>query len=300
MTALVTGLAVAALVVGTAAAGRAAVRAATRARAAARLAAGRSRSGPGRSAWLRSPPAWVRSRLAAADVGADGPVLWTSLLGAIALAVPVAALIAGPGLAVVVAVALVAGPLVALSLNADRRDGRLEAALPEVLEGMARSLRSGASLRMALGEAASAAGGTLAGDLRSVTGAVGGGAPMPVALEGWAERRPLTGVRLAVAAVGLGAETGGASARALDGVAETLRGRLAVAAEVRSLSSQARLSGLVITLAPVVFSGLAAMADARTADFLFRTPLGLGCLVVGLGLDAVAAVWMARLCRVDA
>jgi tight adherence protein B len=233
-------------------------------------------------------------------VGGDASVLWTSFLVAVALVVPVAALAAGPGLAVVGAVALVAGPLVALTLNADRRDRRLEAALPEVLEGMARSLRSGASLRLALGEASSGASGALAVDLRGVAGAVTGGAPLPQALEGWAVRRPLTGVRLAVAAVGLGAETGGASARALDGVAETLRGRLAVAAEVRSLSSQARLSGLVIALAPVAFSGLATLTDARTADFLFRTPLGLACLVVGLGLDAVAAVWMARLSRVDA
>jgi tight adherence protein B len=73
-----------------------------------------------------------------------------------------------------------------------------------------------------------------------------------------------------------------------------------VAAEVRALSSQARLSGLVIAAAPLVFSGLASVTDARTAEFLFRTPPGLACLVAGLGLDACAAAWMARLCRVDA
>jgi len=82
-------------------------------------------------------------------------------------------------------------------------------------------------------------------------------------------------------------------------VAETLRGRLAVAAEVRALSSQARLSGLVIALAPLVFSALATATDARTADFLFRRPIGLACLVAGLGLDACAAAWMVRVCRVE-
>jgi tight adherence protein B len=182
----------------------------------------------------------------------------------------------------------------------DRRDRRLEGRLPEALEGVARGLRSGASLRLALGEAAGAVTGALAGDLRAVVSAAEGGAPLARALDGWVDRRPLPGVRLAVATLGLGAETGGAQARALDGVAETLRGRLAVAAEVRALSSQARLSGLVIALAPVVFCGLATATDARTAQFLFRTPLGLGCLVLGLGLDACAAVWMVRLARVDA
>ena len=86
------------------------------------------------------------------------------------------------------------------------------------------------------------------------------------ALDGWAERRPLPSVRLGVAALALAAETGGASARAVDGVAETIRGRLAVGAEVRALSAQARLSALVIVLAPLAFSALAVASDGGTAD----------------------------------
>lgn len=294
------GLAVASalLVLATAGALRAAVRSSVRSRATVRL-DGSSAAPSGGPAWLLTPPPWVRVRLDRADVGASAAVLWTAAVAALAGGVPLAALLGGPGLAVVLGLALAGGPLLALSLTADRRDRRLEGGLPEVLEGVARALRSGASLRLALGEAVPATAGALGADLRAVVLAADGGVPLAVALDGWVDRRPLPGVRLAVATLGLGAETGGAQARALDGVAETLRGRLAVAAEVRALSSQARLSGLVIALAPVVFSGLAAATDGRTADFLFRTPVGLACLVAGLGLDACAASWMVRLCRVD-
>ena len=45
---------------------------------------------------------------------------------------------------------------------------------------------------------------------------------------------------------------------------------------------------------------LAAGGDEATADFLFRTPVGLGCLTAGLALDGLAAWWMARLTRIDA
>jgi tight adherence protein B len=107
-------------------------------------------------------------------------------------------------------------------------------------------------------------------------------------------------VSLAVAALCLGADTGGAQARAVDGVAMTIRSRLAVAGEVRALASQARVSALVIAVSPVAFGAFAAATDRRSAGFLFRTPLGLSCLVAGLALDAVAAAWMARITRVAA
>lgn len=255
--------------------------------------------GPGvlRAAVL-PPPAWLPARLAAAAVPVDPAVGWTGWLALSAVLVALAAA-AGPALAVVALAASAGLPAVALVVLGGRGDRALEAALPESLEGVARSLRSGGSLRQAVGEAAGSVGGVLAHDLSRVAAEVAAGAPLASALGAWEQRRPLPGVRLAVAALALGAETGGAHARAVDGVAETLRSRLAVAGEVRALSSQARASALVIVLAPLCFSGFAAVTDERTAAFLFRTPLGLLCLLGGLALDTTGAVWMHRLSRVD-
>jgi len=208
--------------------------------------------------------------------------------------------VAGLGLALVTLLAVTVGPYAVLTSIGGRRDRIVEANLPEALEAVARSLRSGASLHLAVGEAAGAVTGILGQDLAHVAVEAAYGTPLSHALVEWERRRPLPGVRLAVAALGLGAETGGAQGKAVDGVAETIRNRLAVAGEVRALSSQARYSGMVIALAPLGFSALASMADERTAEFLLRTPLGLACLLGGIGLDAVAALWMHRLAQVEA
>jgi tight adherence protein B len=178
-----------------------------------------------------------------------------------------------------------------------RRERAIEHALPDALDAIARSLRSGASLRLAIGEAAA---GPLADDLGRVARDAADGVPLGVALDAWAAARPLPGVRLATAALGLGAETGGASAQAVDGVAATLRVHLAIAGEVRALSSQARMSALVIVLAPIAFTLLATSTDGRTARFLFATPFGWLCLALGLGLDAVGWLWMRRITGVVA
>src|SRR5688500_15474906 len=115
--------------------------------------------------------------------------------------------------------------------NADRT---IERELPNVLDGVARSLRSGSSLRQAIDEACVSARGALGRDLSHVRRALAAGAPLTDALSRWAADRPLPGVRLAVAALSLGAETGGASAQAVDGVTATIRTNLAIAGEVRA------------------------------------------------------------------
>jgi tight adherence protein B len=181
-----------------------------------------------------------------------------------------------------------------------RRERHLESSLPDALDAVARSLRSGGSLRNAVAEAASAVRGPLHDDLVAVGRDVRDGESLTDALARWAEARPLAGVRLATAALSLGAETGGASAQAVDGVAATLRTNLGIAGEVRALSSQARLSALVIVLAPIAFSFLAATSDGSTATFLLRTPFGWLCLAIGLGLDAIGWLWMRRLTTVVA
>lgn len=249
---------------------------------------------------LPPPPRALVRGLTAAGVTLDGRAVWGSWLATGALMAVAALVVGGPGLVVVAVLTSTVGPLVGLRMAAGRADRLLEDALPDALEAMARALRSGASLRQAVGEAAEATTGILGHDLGGVAHEVHHGRSLVSALDQWAQARPLPGVRLATSALGLGAETGGAQARALDGVAATLRSRQAVGREVRALSSQARLSGVVITLAPLGFSALAAVSDDRTASFLLTTPLGLACLTGGITLDGVAALWMHRLSRIDA
>lgn len=244
----------------------------------------------------RPAPQWLAGALADLDVATDPAVVWRAWAAAVVAAPLAAFAFAGPGLAVLTLVVVAAGPPAAWRANRGRRDARLAATLPIALEAVARSLRSGATLARAVGEAGAAVPGRIGSDLldvarsAEVTGVV-------EALETWGRRRPLPGIRLAVAALCLGAETGGAQARAVDGVAVTLRQRLGTAAEARALASQARASAAVIAVAPLVFCALASATDPGVGSFLFRSGAGLAVLAVGLTLDAVGALWMARLTR---
>jgi tight adherence protein B len=217
------------------------------------------------------------------------------VLGCVLLAV--VALVAGPRPAAALAVAGCVRPIsVRLRRPAARR--RLRAAqLPPALERLATSLRSGASLPLALAEAATATDPPLGPELAAVAEATRRGRPMVAGLDEWSAHHGDAGTRLAATALALAAVVGSAPARAVDGVAASLRDRLDLDAERRALGAQARASALVLALAPVAFAAVLIAGDASAARFLLATPGGWACMIAGAGLDALGAWWMARLTR---
>lgn len=246
-----------------------------------------------------APPGWLPARLADAGLAVTPGRAWSAWIAGAVVLTGWAAIAGGAATVVLAAVAVCAGPCLGWRLVRHRGAAGVEAALPAAVEAVAAGLRSGASLRQAVAEAAVATPGLLGSDLAQVAAATERGAGLVAALEGWADRRRLPGVRLAVAALCLCAETGGAAAQAVDAVAATLRQRLAAQAEARALATQARLSAAVIAVAPVAFCALSAAADPRASAFLLRTRMGLVLLTAGLALDAAGALWMARLTRVE-
>jgi tight adherence protein B len=188
-----------------------------------------------------------------------------------------------------------AGRLVPRRWRERREQRAFELGLPGVLEAMAGHLRSGASLRVALLDAVDAAPPSAAAAMSALAGPVASGAPLVDAVAAWASGHDDASTRLAAAAIGLAATTGGAPARSLDAVAATLRDRIAVAGDIRAASAQARLSTAVVGAAPLAFAVFAGGLDPRTVGFLVTTPVGLVCLGAGIGLDVLGLLWMRHL-----
>ena len=248
------------------------------------------------------------ARLAAEVEALDLPVDSARLVAALPAAALVAAVLAFALLGasgVVLLVATAAVSVLARRRSAPRRlAAATEHALPGVLDGIARHLRAGGSLAQAIATTQpppSAPDLVASWDrLTALVPVIG----VTAALDDWCRGDATTTTRpppprsigLAAAALSLAATTGGSPARAIDGVAATLRSRLAVADEIRALSSQARASAAVIALAPIVFGLLAGLSDPRARSFFASAP-GLALLALGLALDALGAAWMARLCR---
>ena len=183
--------------------------------------------------------------------------------------------------------------------RADRAQRQADRDLPDALEHVARALRGGASLTVAVREATPHSDSALAPSWQrlAVTATDEGVAH---AARRWATSTPdSSSTELAAAGLAIAATAGGSQARALDSVAMTLRQRASLDAELRAQSSQARASAFLIATSPLVFMAIASGLEPRYLGFLLTTPPGLACLGAGLVLDVAGFAWMGRITRVE-
>lgn len=199
-------------------------------------------------------------------------------------------------------VAAVLGVLVALAAptlvrRARRRrvESRYDDQLLAMLRSLARSLRSGATLRVALHEATGGVTGPVGRDLALLVDDLDDG--VADALRRWSIRRPSPSVQLVAGGLALGYATGGITAVVVDSLADNIRLRLEGRDETSALAAQATLSAVILAAAPLGFMVLGAVGGSRSSRFLLERPLGRVCLAVGLLLDAGSLLWMLRMVR---
>ena len=247
----------------------------------------------------RRVPPFLRERLAEALEAAAIAATPESALEVWGCAVVIAAVVGAgvsPVASAVLGVVVAVGLPVALGAAGARRDRLVVAAVPDTLELVGAELRTGGTVPIAIAAIADRDG-PLADNLTRVQSRVGLGASLDDALRAWARERPVFGVDAAAGALALSTRVGGQAAEALDGLAASLRERLAVAAEARSLSAQARYSAWVIGLLPVGWFVVTAVADPHSLQPLVATDAGRMCAGVGLGLEALGVWWMRVILR---
>lgn len=180
-----------------------------------------------------------------------------------------------------------------------REDARVVAALPEVLDHLAADLRGGGTVLPALRHAAGGYG-PLEADVARIVDQVTAGAGLTESIAAWPKERPLPSVGVVAGALEVAVTVGGRAAGSLEGLAAGLRDGRDAREEAMALSAQARLSAVVVGLAPLGSLVVSALVDGRVPAALLGTAPGRACLAAGLGLEALAALWMRRILRVAA
>lgn len=251
-------------------------------RAIRRLQRDRSRSGV---------PPGVATALRRAGLGGDPDTWWRRWVGAVVVVLVASPIVpAGPFVAIVV----ILGPPAVVTALRDRGAAKRAAQLPVALDAVASSLRGGRSLALALADASSV-GPPIGPELQELARRADAGRSLVEVTAAWTDEAADGASRLAGAALAVTATVGGPGADAVEAAAASLRDRQMIDGEIAALSVQARLSGLVLTVAPVAFALLVVSLDPAASGFLFGSPLGWACVGAGLTLDGIGAVWMRQL-----
>ena len=158
---------------------------------------------------------------------------------------------------------------------------------PDVLDSLSRALRAGYPLSAGMEMIASETLPPVSVEIRKTSAEANLGMGWPRALENLAQRVPLLEVNLFIAAVQLHARTGGKLSEVLTGLAENMREAIALQGEVRALAAHGKLTGLILSVLPILITGMMLWVSPGYMQILFNHPYGktlitaaIACLVI--------------------
>ncbi|MBI3695093.1 MAG: type II secretion system F family protein, partial [Acidobacteria bacterium] len=166
------------------------------------------------------------------------------------------------------------GPLIYIRRRASKRLSKFEEQFPDALEFVSRSMRAGHAFSVSLEMLHQEFADPLGGEFRKTFDEQNLGLPLDLALEKLGTRVPLIDVRFFVSAVLLQKRTGGNLAEILDKLAGLIRERFKLRREIRTISAQGRMSGLVLFLIPIVVGGIMFYVNPEHMRFFAEDPAG--------------------------
>jgi tight adherence protein B len=189
-------------------------------------------------------------------------------------------------------------PLLLVRRARMRRLARIEEQLPDAADFIARALRAGHSFSNVLQIVGNELPEPLSGEFRIAREEINYGVPLGEALHNMASRIPLTDLRYLVIAILIQRETGGNLAEILGNIAHIIRGRLRLAAQVRVLSAEGRMSAWILGLLPFAVGAMLVLVNPGYVMVLWTDPTGVKLLWIALVMIIIGVIWLKKVIRI--
>jgi tight adherence protein B len=172
-----------------------------------------------------------------------------------------------------------------------RKSGRLNAfnkQLPDTITLLANGLRAGSSFLQAVELVVRESRPPVSTEFSRVIREVNLGLPFEQAMENMVRRVRSDDLELMATAINIQHTVGGNLAEILDSIAFTIRERVRIKGEIRTLTAQQRLSGYVVGFLPIGLAGFLFVAAPQFMEPMFRKPpeafgLPLGVVILLFG-----------------
>jgi tight adherence protein B len=190
-------------------------------------------------------------------------------------------------------------PFLYIAWRKKRRLRAINQQLPHVLDLIKSSLDAGHTLSRAFQVVVAEFEPPIASEIRIVIEQNRMGLPISRALEEMCDRVPDEDMRLFAIAVKVQSDVGSSMAQIISRLSEIVRIRQRLEMQVRTLTSQARLSGIIVGLLPVIVLILFTLIRPGYLSDLIGDPAGILILKTAFGLDILALVFIRKLLKVS-
>ena len=179
-----------------------------------------------------------------------------------------------------------------------RRQNAFMDQLPDTLQLMASSLRTGFSLNQALGGVVREGTEPTASEFARALTEVRLGAELEESLDNVAARMKCEDLSWVVIAIRISREVGGNLAEVLGTTVQTMRQRAELRGQVRVLSAEGRVSARILTALPFVVAGSLLIVRPGYLTPLIHSGAGIALLVLGGALLIAGTFWLNRIVKI--
>jgi tight adherence protein B len=178
-----------------------------------------------------------------------------------------------------------------------RRLRKFAEQLPDTITLLANSLRAGSSFLQGIELVTREARPPISEEFERVVREMQLGMALQPALNNLVRRVASEDLELMVTAIQIQSQVGGNLATVLDAIAFTIRERIRIQGEIRTLTAMQRYSGYVITLLPIGLAVILFLISPSYMDSMLQRPpeflgLPLGYLFFGIGLVSMAVGYL--------
>jgi tight adherence protein B len=189
-------------------------------------------------------------------------------------------------------------PLIYIRFKRTRRLKAFLIQLPYALDLIKSSLEAGHTLQRGMQVVEQEFAEPLGGEFRTVVEQARLGLPITHALADMLARVPEDDLRLFVVAVKVQSEVGSSLAQIIARLSEIVRTRQRLFSQIRALTAQSRMSGMVVGLLPVVVLAMFSIVQPSYAQMLFFDHTGQMILKMATGLDLGAFLLIRHILKV--
>jgi tight adherence protein B len=154
------------------------------------------------------------------------------------------------------------------------REAELNEQIGESLTGMANSLRAGYSFQQAMDLVSKETTGPLASEYRRTIREINLGVTTDEALHNLVERANNEDLELMISAVLIQRQIGGNLSEIFDKIVDTIRQRIRLKGEIKTLTAQGRISGIIVGLLPFFLFFILLIISPDYIGALIKSPIG--------------------------
>lgn len=180
-----------------------------------------------------------------------------------------------------------------------KRFKKFETELPDALDLMVGALRVGHSLNSALSLVSRECPEPLSTEFRICFDEQNYGLELRTAMDNLVTRVPLQDLKIVATAVLIQKESGGNLAEVLEKTSHVIRERFRLKRQIMTHTAQGRLTGLILTLLPVILGFLLYLVNPKTMSLLWTRDIGVKLMYAAAAMIFVGGLIIRKIVNMD-